>query len=51
MSPFFHETLSDQSGGVCDEETEDQCGVPERLGSCQQRLGMIRKRERIDLRD
>ena len=30
MSPFCHDTLSDQSGGVCDEETEDQCGVPER---------------------
>jgi len=32
MSPFCHETFSDQSGGVCDEETDDQWGVPERLG-------------------
>jgi hypothetical protein len=41
ISPFCHDTLSDQSGGVCEEETEDQCGVPERLGSGQQRLGMV----------
>jgi len=30
MSPFCQETFSDHSGGVCEEETEDQCGVPER---------------------
>lgn len=33
MSPFCHDMLFDHSGGVCEDETEDQCGVPERLGS------------------
>lgn len=31
MSPFCHEIFSAQSGGVGEEETEDQWGVPERL--------------------
>ena len=30
MSPFCHEIFSAQSGGVGEEETEDQWGVPER---------------------
>lgn len=29
--PFCHDTFSDHSGAVGDEETDCQCGVPERL--------------------
>lgn len=32
MSPFCHEIFSAQSGGFGEEETEDQWGMPERLG-------------------
>lgn len=31
MSPFSQETLEAHSGGLGEAETEDQCGVPERL--------------------
>jgi len=29
-SPFCHDTSVLQSGGLGEDETEDQCGVPER---------------------
>lgn len=37
MSPFSQATEVDHGGGVGEEETEDHCGAPERLGGCQMR--------------
>lgn len=39
MSPFCQDTEVDHSGGLGDEDMEDQCGVPERLG------GLLVRRE------